>query len=200
MREVVLATKNAGKIKEFERILAEHATQVKVLGLNDFPDMPDVEETGSSFEENSLLKATAIAHYTNLPAIADDSGLCVDALNGDPGIYSARWAGTHGDDKANNEKVIDQLKNEINRNAKFRCVVTLVIPKASGDLVLVESGEVTGIIIDQPRGDAGFGYDPIFQPSGYDITFGEFANGEKDKISHRGRALRMIAPRLFELL
>lgn len=200
MRQIVLATKNLGKVKEFERLLSEFASDIKVLGLNDFPDMPDVEETGDSFESNSLLKASAIAEFTGLPAMADDSGLCVDALNGDPGIFSARWAGIHGDDKANNEKLLGQLKSEKNRAAQFRCVVTVVIPTKMGSEVIVESGSVSGVIVDQPRGNAGFGYDPIFQPIGSSLTFGEFPHGEKDKISHRGQALRRIAPKLTKAL
>ena len=200
MQKVVLATRNLGKIKEFERILAEHANGIEVLGLADFPDMPDVEETGNSFEENSLLKAEAVALYTKLPAIADDSGLCIDALNGDPGIFSARWAGVHGDDHANNIKVLSQIRDFEDKTARFRCVVTFIIPKSEGNLIIVEEGEVVGTIVSEPRGDGGFGYDPIFQPSGSNLTFGEFPHGEKDKISHRGQALRKIAPRITELL
>jgi XTP/dITP diphosphohydrolase len=200
MRQVVLATKNQGKIKEFERLLAKFAKDIKVLGLNEFPDMPDVEETGNSFEANSLLKAEAVALYTKLPAIADDSGLCIDALNGAPGIFSARWAGGHGDDHANNIKVLSQIKDHENKTARFRCVVTFVVPKVEGNLIIVEGGEVVGTIVSEPRGDGGFGYDPIFQPTGSNLTFGEFPHGQKDKISHRGQALRKIAPRITELL
>lgn len=200
MRQVVLATKNLGKIKEFERLLGEFASDIQVLGLKDFPDLPEVEETGDSFESNSLLKAEAIARYTKLPALADDSGICVEVLNGEPGIFSARWAGVHGDDQANNQKLLSQLASEINRNAKFRCVVTLVVPKGDKELILVESGEVHGKIVDSPRGEGGFGYDPIFQPNGSNLTFGEFPHGEKDKISHRGQALRKIAPQLSKVL
>lgn len=200
MRQVVLATKNLGKIKEFERLLGEFASDIQVLGLKDFPNLPEVEETGDSFESNSLLKAEAIARYTKLPALADDSGICVEVLNGEPGIFSARWAGVHGDDQANNQKLLSQLASEINRNAKFRCVVTLVVPKGDKELILVESGEVHGKIVDSPRGEGGFGYDPIFQPNGSNLTFGEFPHGEKDKISHRGQALRKIAPQLSKVL
>ena len=200
MRKLVLATRNEGKIREFQRLLAQFATDIQVLGLNEYPDMPDVEETGDSFEANSLLKASAVAEYTNLPALADDSGLCVDFLNGDPGIFSARWSGVHGDDKANNEKLLSQLKGVANRSAQFKCVVTLVIPTKTGSKVLVESGSVAGNIVDDARGESGFGYDPIFQPLGSSLTFGEFPHGEKDRISHRGEALRKIAPRISEAL
>ncbi len=199
MRKVVLATRNVGKIKEFERLLAEFASDIKVLGLNDFPEMPDVDETGSTFEENALLKAREVSAFAQLPALADDSGLCVDALGGDPGIYSARWSGGHGDDAANISKVLGQLDGvpASERGARFRCAVALHLPDGSE---VVRHGELVGEIVDLPRGSAGFGYDPIFQPSGFALTLGEFAHGEKDRISHRGKALRLIAPDLNQLI
>jgi XTP/dITP diphosphohydrolase len=204
MRKLVLATQNNGKIKEFERLLAEFVSDVQVLGLRDFPDMPDIAETGESFIENSLLKARGICEFTQLPTLADDSGLCIDYLNGDPGIYSARWSGVHGDDAANISKVLLQLEGapQSERSAQFVCEVALVFPV--GHLhqgrELIESGKLTGFITLSPRGTAGFGYDPIFQPVGSELTLGEFAHGEKDKISHRGIAMRAIAPRILELL
>ena len=204
MRKLVLATQNNGKIKEFERLLAEFVSDVQVLGLRDFPDMPDIAETGESFIENSLLKARGICEFTQLPTLADDSGLCIDYLNGDPGIYSARWSGVHGDDAANISKVLLQLGGvpQSERSAQFVCEVALVFPV--GHLhqgrELIESGKLTGFITLSPRGTAGFGYDPIFQPVGSELTLGEFAHGEKDKISHRGIAMRAIAPRILELL
>jgi len=200
MRKLVLATRNPGKIREFARLLSEYASDIEVLGLEEFPDMPDVEETGDSFEENSLLKASAVAEFTKLPSLADDSGLCVNALNGDPGIFSARFAGEHGNDQANNEKLLQELKDKSDRSAQFMCVVTLVVPTESGSKVIVESGNIEGIIVDDIRGDSGFGYDPLFQPIGSNLTFGEFPHEEKDKISHRGQALRKIAPRISEAL
>jgi XTP/dITP diphosphohydrolase len=204
MRKLVLATQNNGKIKEFERLLAEFVSDVQVLGLRDFPDMPDIAETGESFIENSLLKARGICEFTQLPTLADDSGLCIDYLNGDPGIYSARWSGVHGDDAANISKVLLQLGGvpQSERSAQFVCEVALVFPV--GHLhqgrELIESGKLSGFITLSPRGTAGFGYDPIFQPIGTELTLGEFAHGEKDKISHRGIAMRAIAPRILELL
>ena len=204
MRKLVLATQNNGKIKEFERLLAEFVSDVQVLGLRDFPDMPDIAETGESFIENSLLKARGICEFTQLPTLADDSGLCIDYLNGDPGIYSARWSGVHGDDAANISKVLLQLEGvpQRERSAQFVCEVALVFPV--GHLhqgrELIESGKLSGFITLSPRGTAGFGYDPIFQPVGSELTLGEFAHGEKDKISHRGIAMRAIAPRILELL
>ena len=204
MRKLVLATQNNGKIKEFERLLAEFVSDIKVLGLRDFPDMPDIEETGKTFLENSLLKARGICEFTGLPALADDSGLCIDYLNGDPGIYSARWSGVHGDDAANIAKVLLQLEGvpPKERSAHFKCEVALVFPsghKHQG-LEISESGKLLGSITRSPRGIEGFGYDPIFQPDGAELTLGEFAHGEKDKISHRGIAMRAIAPRILELL
>jgi XTP/dITP diphosphohydrolase len=204
MRKIVLATQNSGKIVEFERLLTEFVSDVQVLGLSDFPDMPDIAETGTSFIENSLLKARGICAFTGLPTLADDSGLCIDYLNGDPGIYSARWSGIHGDDAANITKVLLQLEGvqASDRSAQFVCEIAVVFP--IGHLhqgrELVESGKLSGFITLSPRGTAGFGYDPIFQPVGADLTLGEFAHGEKDKISHRGIAMRAIAPRILELL
>ena len=204
MRKIVLATQNSGKIAEFERLLADFVTDVQVLGLRDFPDMPDIAETGTSFIENSLLKARGICEFTNLPTLADDSGLCIDFLNGDPGIYSARWSGNHGDDSANIAKVLLQLDGVPmgDRSAHFICEVALVFPigHKHQNLEVIESGRLDGDITLSPRGTAGFGYDPIFQPAGEALTLGEFTHGKKDKISHRGIAMRAIAPRILDLL
>jgi len=211
MRQLVLATRNKGKIAEFERMLNAYSNDIQVLGLADFPNLPDVDETGSTFIENSLLKAREVSAFTQLPALADDSGLCIDALNGDPGIFSARWAGVHGDDAANIAKVLAQLGELeiagklINRNAKFRCVVALSFPSGHQRSVLevlevIEEGELLGAITLAPRGTAGFGYDPIFQPNGYELTLGEFEHGEKDRISHRAQALAKIAPKITSLI
>ncbi|MEI6217021.1 MAG: XTP/dITP diphosphatase [Actinomycetes bacterium] len=199
MKQVVLATRNPGKIKEFERLLAEHVSGVQVLGLNDFPNLPDVEETGDSFEANALLKAREVSAFTNLPALADDSGLCIDALNGDPGIFSARWAGVHGDDLANIAKVLQQLEQtpSAQRGAHFQCAVALHLPNGTE---VIRTGQLKGEIVPEPRGHAGFGYDPIFKPIGFDLTLGEFGAGEKDRISHRGQALRAITEDLTKLL
>ena len=204
MRKIVLATQSSGKIAEFERLLADFVTDVQVLGLRDFPDMPDIAETGTSFIENSLLKARGICEFTNLPALADDSGLCIDFLNGDPGIYSARWSGNHGDDSANIAKVLLQLDGVAmgDRSAHFICEVALVFPigHKHQNLEVIESGRLDGVITLSPRGTAGFGYDPIFQPAGEALTLGEFTHGKKDEISHRGIAMRAIAPRILDLL
>ncbi len=204
MRKIVLATQNKGKIAEFERLLAEFAKDIEVLGLRDFPEMPEIDETGTTFAQNALLKAQGVCEYTNLPALADDSGLCIDYLNGAPGIFSARWAGTHGDDGANIVKVLTQLEGvkEQNRGANFVCEVALVFPSSHhwAEISEIESGKLAGFITFSPRGTAGFGYDPIFQPTGQELTLGEFGHGEKDRISHRGIALRAIAPKIKDLL
>jgi len=203
-KKIVLATRNLGKVEEFERMLHAAELEIEVLGLRDFPEMPDVEETGTTFAENALLKAHQICEYTGLPALADDSGLCVDALGGAPGIYSARWAGVHGDDKANLEKVLREIQEISNPTyeARFRCAVVLALPAghASGVREVVREGEIVGQILLTPRGTNGFGYDPIFQPDGYTQTTAELPAEVKDQISHRGRALQAIIPELEKLL
>ena len=198
--KLVLATRNQGKITEFRRILDALAPgEIELVGVDQFPDLVDVEETGSTFEENSLLKARYTSHATGLPAIADDSGLCVDALNGDPGIYSARWAGAHGDDQANIVKVLEQLKDveDEKRGAHFMCVASLVLPDGREH---VAEGRFDGHILREPVGENGFGYDPIFQPLGFTISSAQMSAEEKDLLSHRGKSLRQIAPHVIELL
>ena len=198
--KLVLATRNQGKITEFRRILDALAPgAIELIGVDQFPDLVDVDETGSTFEENSLLKARYTCQATGLPAIADDSGLCVDALNGDPGIYSARWAGTHGNDQANLEKVLDQLKDvpDEKRTARFMCVASLVLPDGREQ---VAEGRFEGHILHAPVGENGFGYDPIFQPLGLSISSAQMSAEEKDLVSHRGKSLRSIAPHVIQLL
>ncbi len=198
--KLVLATRNQGKITEFRRILEELAPgQIDLIGVDQFPHLVDVDETGSTFEENSLLKARYTCEVTGLPAIADDSGLCVDALNGDPGIYSARWAGVHGDDRANLEKVLHQLEDvpEEKRTAHFMCVASLVLPDGRHQ---VAEGRFEGHILRAPVGENGFGYDPIFQPLGLSISSAQMSAQEKDVMSHRGKSLRSIAPHVIQML
>jgi XTP/dITP diphosphohydrolase len=187
---VVLATRNEGKLCELARILG---TTVTFTGLDAFPGAPDVPETGATFEANALLKARAIAAYTKLPAVADDSGLCVDALNGMPGVRSARWAGQHGDDKANLDLVLAQVAGvpDGRLGARFVCAAALVVPSGREWVV---TGQVEGRLIRVPRGSGGFGYDPIFLPDGFDETTAEMTPEAKDAISHRGRAFRALAP------
>ena len=197
---LVLATRNQGKINEFRRILEELAPgQIELIGVDQFPDLVDVDETGSTFEENSLLKSRYTCAATGLPAIADDSGLCVDALNGDPGIYSARWAGIHGDDQANIEKLLEQLKDvpDDKRTARFKCVASLVLPDGREQIA---EGRFEGHILHAPVGENGFGYDPIFQPLGLRISSAQMSAQEKDLLSHRGKSLRAIAPHVIQML
>ena len=198
--KLLLATRNKGKIEEFHRILEEIAPgQIELVGLDQFPDLADVEETGATFEENALLKARQMSAATGLPAIADDSGLCVDALGGDPGIFSARWSGVHGDDEANLRKVLDQIKDvpDADRTAYFICVAALVLVDGASQC---EEGRFHGQLLHHPVGENGFGYDPIFSPDGYSISSAQMSAADKDAISHRGKALRAIAPHVRKMV
>ena len=189
--QLLLATRNKGKIEEFRRILEAIAPgQIELLGLDKFPELHDVVEDGKTFQENALKKAREMSLATGLPAIADDSGLCVDALNGDPGIFSARWAGSHGDDQANLDKVLREMVGVTNRRAQFVCAAAFVTP---GGYEKVIRAEMVGHLIDHPRGTNGFGYDPIFVPEGFSETSGEISPDTKDSISHRGKAMRALA-------
>ena len=191
--KVVVASRNAHKIEEIRRILIDAGLDAELLGTDAFPDMPDVEETGSTFAANALLKAQAVAEFTGLPAIADDSGLCVDALNGMPGVLSARWCGHHGDDAANLDLVLRQIAHVPveRRGASFHCAAAFVMPAGAEHVV---EGVLEGRLIDVPRGENGFGYDPIFVPVGESRTTAEMSPAEKDAISHRGRAFTALIP------
>ncbi|MEV5894520.1 RdgB/HAM1 family non-canonical purine NTP pyrophosphatase [Nonomuraea fuscirosea] len=192
---IVLATRNAGKIAELRRILSGF----DVVGLEEFPSIGEVAETGVTFEENALLKAHAVAKGSGLPAVADDSGLCVDVLNGMPGVFSARWAGRHGDDRANLDLLLAQISDVPagKLTAHFACAAALALP--SGEHRVVE-GTLPGRLVTTPRGSNGFGYDPIFVPDGDERTTAEMPPEEKDAISHRGRAFRGLAPIVREVL
>jgi len=197
---LVLATRNQGKVREFRRILdAISNGAINLVGLEEFPHTTDVEETGTTFKENALLKARSVCKETGLPAIADDSGLCVDALNGGPGIFSARFAGVHGDDKANNAKLLRDLDSvpEEKRSAHFTCAAALVLPDRREHLC---EEIFEGSILFAPIGDHGFGYDPLFRPHGLAISSAQMSAEEKDSISHRGKSLRAIAPHVINLL
>ena len=190
--KLVLATKNSGKVVEFRRLLEElGAINLEVVGLDAFPEIGDIEETGTTFEENSLLKARTVCNLTGLPALADDSGICVDALDGAPGLYSARYSG-HGD-AANNAKLLDELKEvpDADRTAYFICVAAYVRPDGFEH---IEEGRFHGKIAYEEVGSGGFGYDPLFVPDGLNCTSAELSAAEKDAISHRGKAMRAIAP------
>lgn len=198
-QRIVLATRNQHKVVELRRILERAGLDVELVGTDQFPDLPDVAETGSTFAANALLKAKDVSSRTGLIAIADDSGLSVDALNGMPGILSARWAGKHGDDRANLELVLAQLSDvqPSRRGAAFHCAAAVATP--TGEERVVE-GVLEGTLIDAPRGSNGFGYDPIFTPRGYVLTTAELTPDEKDAISHRGQAFRALVPVLAELV
>ena len=193
-RRVVLATRNAGKLTELRRILAHEAPGCEVLGLDDVPPYDEPAETEPTFEGNALIKARAALAASGLPALADDSGLCVDALNGMPGVLSARWAGDRDDD-VNNALLLAQLAEvpDDRLGAEFRCAVALVVP--DGDEV-VEVGVVRGRLLRSPHGRGGFGYDPLFVADGQAVSNAELTPVDKDAISHRGRALRAIVPAL----
>jgi len=194
--KVLLATRNAGKLVELRR-LAEGAG-VEVLGLADVAEFPEAPETGATFADNALAKARDAAAATGLPSVADDSGLAVDALNGMPGVLSARWSGRHGDDLANLELLLGQLGDvpDERRGAAFVCAAALVVPGGSETVV---HGEWRGRIVRGPRGTNGFGYDPIFVPEGEERTSAELSAAEKDADSHRGRAFRALLPHLAAL-
>ncbi len=199
MTRIVLATRNAGKITELRAILAEAGLAHGLVGAEEFPEVPDVKETGVTFAENALLKAHALARATGLPAVADDSGLCVDVLNGAPGIFSARWAGRHGDDRANLDLLLAQLSDiaEEHRGAHFACAAALALPDGTERVV---EGRLEGTLRVAPAGSGGFGYDPILQPLGETRTCAELTADEKNAISHRGKAFRALAPVVRDLL
>jgi XTP/dITP diphosphohydrolase len=192
--KMLLATRNPKKLVELQRILdgALGSRAVELIGLSDVDEYAEVPETGLTFGENALIKAREGATHTGLPTIADDSGLAVDALGGMPGVFSARWSGTHGDDKANLDLVLAQIGDvpDEHRGAAFVCAAALVLPGGKEHLV---EGRQPGRLLRAPRGSGGFGYDPIFVGEGQDRTNAELTPQEKDTISHRGKALRALA-------
>ena len=201
VRKVVLATRNAHKVIELREILADLAEEIglEVVGVTDFPEVDDVVEDGVTFAENATLKAVAVARATGLPAIADDSGLAVDVMGGAPGIFSARWSGAHGSDRANVDLLLGQLGDvrDEDRAAGFVCAAALAMPDGT---VVVREGQVRGTLTRAPRGTNGFGYDPILLVDGDTRTLAEYDNEQKNAISHRGKALRALAPDLRALL
>lgn len=199
MTRVLLATRNAKKLRELRRILdAEGVSGIELVGLADVEEFDEAPETAATFEENALAKARDAAAATGLPSIADDSGISVDALNGMPGVLSARWAGRHGDDQANLELVLAQTADvpDERRGAAFVCAAALVVPDGQEQVV---RGEWRGELTRKASGTNGFGYDPIFRPEGETRTSAELDPAEKDESSHRGRALRLLLPYLREL-
>lgn len=199
MSQVVLATRNAHKAEELARILESLNVDVTLKLVSDFPDVPEVPETESTFEGNARLKAKALVEATGLPAIADDSGICVHALNDMPGVLSARWAGvSENADQANLSLVLKQIEDvpDARRGAQFVCAAVLVMPDGRE---FVTRGTVDGFVLRAPQGSHGFGYDPIFQPEGFDKTTAEMTAAEKDAISHRGQAMRELARVMQEI-
>ena len=182
MAFIVVATGNMHKVEEYKQLLADQDIELK--SLKDYPNCPEVVEDGKTFTENASKKAVEVCRYCDVPTFADDSGLEVEALGGEPGIYSSRYA---ENDKARIEKVLTKLEGQDNRRARFVCVIAIAI---NGEGIETFEGEVKGTIVDAPRGSNGFGYDPIFQPDGYDKTFAEMTDDEKNQISHRADAVR----------
>ncbi|MEV0605304.1 RdgB/HAM1 family non-canonical purine NTP pyrophosphatase [Polymorphospora rubra] len=200
MTKLLLATRNAKKLVELQRILDEAlgVQRVELVGLSDVPEYHEVPETGLTFGENALLKAREGCRNTGLPTVADDSGLAVDALNGMPGVFSARWSGRHGDDQANLDLVLGQIGDvpDEHRGGAFVCAAALVLPGGKEHLV---EGRQAGRILRAPRGEGGFGYDPIFLGDGQTRTNAELSPAEKDAISHRGKAFRSLAKVIAKL-
>jgi XTP/dITP diphosphohydrolase len=198
---VLVATRNPKKLVELQRILDEAlgSGEVALLHLGDVPPYDEVPETGLTFVDNALIKAREGAVHTGLPTVADDSGIAVDALNGMPGVFSARWAGGHGDDHANLNLVLAQISDvdDAHRGARFVCAAALVLPDGREFTV---SGEMPGHLARAPRGTNGFGYDPIFVPEGLSITSAEMEPADKDAISHRGKAFRALATLIHDHL
>jgi XTP/dITP diphosphohydrolase len=198
MTTLLLATRNAGKLAELQRLLRTAVPGVDVIGLRDVEEYPEAPETGATFEENALLKAREAVRYTGLPAVADDSGLTVDALNGMPGVLSARWSGRHGDDDANTGLLLGQIADvpDERRGAAFVCAAALVTPDGT-ERVLERHWR--GTVIREKRGTNGFGYDPVFVPEGLEVTSAELSPAEKDARSHRGQAFAALVPVLAEV-
>jgi XTP/dITP diphosphohydrolase len=196
---LLLATRNAGKLAELRRLLESAVPGVEVVGLKDVDDYPEAPETGATFGQNALLKAREAVRYTGLPAVADDSGLTVDALNGMPGVLSARWSGRHGDDDANTALLLGQLADvpDERRGAAFVCAAALVTPDGTERVL---ERQWRGTVIREKRGSNGFGYDPVFVPEGLSLTSAELEPEEKDARSHRGQAFAALVPVIAETL
>ena len=196
MQRLVLGSHNKKKLAELKQLLAD--LPIEVTDLSPCPDAPEVDETGTTFEENAILKATTLAPLLNQWVLGEDSGLVVPALNGQPGIYSARFAGEHGNDAANNAKLLQELHGKSERDAYYVSTIALANPK--GEIVTVVRGECRGRVVDEPRGDGGFGYDPLFLIPEYHATFGELSSLVKQALSHRGRAMNKLRPVIHTLL
>lgn len=191
--KIVLASKNAHKIKELQTLLSKNIEDIEILSLDEVGMVDEIEENGATYEENALIKARAAAS-TGYIGVGDDSGLSVRALGGAPGVFSARYAGVHGDNEANNAALLKNLEGESDRFAEFVCTIACVFP--DGREPIVVEGRTAGIIIDTARGSEGFGYDPLFFYEPLGKTFAELTADEKNAISHRGKAIEAFAERL----
>ena len=192
MRKIIFATKNGGKFREVKKLF--DSTDIELISLNDFDNIPDIDENGNTFIENATIKAMEIYKLFKRPVIADDSGLSVEALNGAPGVVSARYAGKDASDKENNYKLLKELeKFEGPYKAKFVCAAVYF----NGKELISACGEMHGKIIKEASGGNGFGYDPLFVPNGYDLTNGELELSEKNKISHRAKAFNKLIKKII---
>jgi XTP/dITP diphosphohydrolase len=192
VKRLLLATRNEGKVRELRQLLGAQSCHLETLATH--PEVGEIEETGETFEENARLKASRAARDSGMWTVAEDSGLIVDALGGEPGVRSARYAGVHGDDRANIRKLLQSMQDEADRAARFICVTALASP--DGEIVATTQGTCEGSICTEPRGESGFGYDPCFEPEGETRTNAELTAREKGAISHRGRAIRALVPLL----
>jgi XTP/dITP diphosphohydrolase len=192
---IVLATRNKGKTREFRELL--NHPSVEIRNLDDFGPIPEVIEDGATFDDNAYKKASFTARILGYPALADDSGLCVDALDGAPGVISARYAGENASDAENVKKMLAAVKGKENRNAAFKCVISIAVPTGAA---LTYEGECKGVIIDEPAGDNGFGYDPVFFFPALNKTFAQLSVEEKGRVSHRGKALQEVAREMDKIM
>ena len=192
---IVLATTNKGKTREINELLKGFPIEIK--NLNDFGPIPEVIEDGKTFDDNAYNKASFTARVLGYPAMADDSGLCIEALDGAPGVYSARYAGEHATDADNVNKMLNDLKDKENRNASFKCVISIAVPTGAA---LTYEGECQGVITKEPVGDNGFGYDPLFFYTEFNKTFAQLSIQEKGRVSHRGKALKEIADEMDKII
>lgn len=192
---IVLATTNKGKTREIRKLL--EGSNIEIKNLDDFGPIPEVIEDGETFDDNAYKKASFTARVLGYPAMADDSGLCVEALDGAPGVYSARYAGENATDAENVAKLIKELEGKKNRNASFKCVISIAVPTGAA---LTYEGECKGVIKTEPSGENGFGYDPLFFSPEFNKTFAELTMEEKGSISHRGRALKQVAGEMDKII
>jgi len=192
---IVLATTNKGKTREFKELLKDFPIEIK--DLSDFGPIPEVIEDGETFDDNAYKKASFTAKILGYPAMADDSGLCVEALDGAPGVYSARYAGENATDAQNVDKLLDTLKDEENRKAAFECVISIAVPTGAA---LTYEGRCEGVLTREPLGDNGFGYDPLFFFPEFNKTFAQLSIAEKGDISHRGKALKEVSREMDKII